>query len=307
MQSDDFYKRLLDNLYDGVYFVDCDRRITYWNKGAERITGYSAEEVVGHHCFDNILMHTDQEGGSLCQGICPLAGTIADTRERSSDIFLRHKDGHRVRVNVRVAPITDERGEVIGGIEIFTEQSPASAALDRLAELERLAYVDPLTGLANRRYAEVTLHARIDELQRYGWLFGVIFIDIDNFKVVNDRYGHDYGDEVLKMVAKTLQNSVRSFDVISRWGGEEYVAIISNVQGNELFATANRCRALVERSLLPSIPSLRVTISVGAALASKSDTAESIIKRADELMYRSKRAGRNCVTMDSSDSRDASR
>ena len=148
--------------------------------------------------------------------------------------------------------------------------------LERLAELERLAYLDPLTGLANRRYAEITLHARIEELQRYGWLFGVIFIDIDHFKNVNDQLRPRlYGDEVLKMVAKTLQNSVRSFDVVSRWGGEEYLAIIANVQGEELLATANRCRALVERSFLPLFPSLRVTISVGAALAPESDTARS--------------------------------
>ena len=73
-----FYKKLLDNLYDGVYFVDKDRKITYWNKGAERITGYAADEVVGKHCFDNILMHTDNGRESLCQGICPLAGAIAD-------------------------------------------------------------------------------------------------------------------------------------------------------------------------------------------------------------------------------------
>ena len=252
-------------------------------------------------------MHTDNEGSSLCHGTCPLAGTIADNRERTSDIFLKHKDGHRVWVNVRVAPIINERGEIIGGLEIFTEQTPASIALDRLAELERLAYLDPLTGLANRRYAEITLHARMDEFQRYGWLFGVIFIDIDNFKVVNDQYGHDHGDEVLKMVAKTLQNSVRSFDVISRWGGEEFVAVIANVQGDELLTTANRCRALVERSFLPSIPSLRVTVSVGAALASESDTAESVLKRADGHMYRSKRAGRNRVTVDTAESRDVRR
>ena len=70
--------------------------------------------------------------------------------------------------------------------------------------------------------------------QRYRWVFGVIFIDIDNFKIVNDRYGHDSGDDVLKMVAKTLQNSVRSFDVVSRWGGEEFMAIIANVDAGEL-------------------------------------------------------------------------
>lgn len=295
---DVFYKNLLDNLNDGLYFVNRDRMITYWNKAAERITGYTAEEVVGKHCFDNILMHTDKDGRSLCRGVCPLAGSIRDCEERNEDIYLQHKDGHRVRVNVRVTPLLDDKGTVVGGIEIFTENTPAAVARERVSELERLAYLDTVTGLANRRYAEITLRARIEELQRYGWLFGVIFIDIDNFKAVNDRYGHETGDEVLKMVAKTLQNSVRPFDVVSRWGGEEYLAVIVNVEGQELLTTANRCRALVERSYLPGAPSIQVTISVGATLARIDDTVETIVSRADQFMYKSKKAGRNCVTIE---------
>jgi diguanylate cyclase (GGDEF)-like protein/PAS domain S-box-containing protein len=298
MKNDAFYKTLLDNLYDGVYFVDQDRRIVYWNKGAERITGFAASEVIGRYCSDNVLMHTDKDGNSMCTGICPLAHTVADGRERSKEVYLHHKDGHRVPITIRVAPIHDEQGSISGAVEIFTDNTPAAVALERLAELERMAYVDALTGLANRRYAEITLHARIEELQRYGWRFGVIFIDIDRFKDVNDQYGHDLGDEVLKMVAKTLQNSVRSFDVVSRWGGEEYVAVIANVEGDELITTANRSRSLVEQSSVPTIPSLRVTVSVGATLAHVDDTVESIIKRADALMYQSKLAGRNRSTVD---------
>ena len=298
LKSEPFYKQLLDSLYDGVYFVDRDRRITYWNKGAERISGYRADEVIGKHCSDNVLMHSDMQGNILCLSMCPLAATIVDGRERTNDVFLRHKDGHRVPITVRVAPMVDEQGAIAGGVEIFTDNTPAAVAFERLAELERLAYLDSLTGLANRRYAEITLRSRIEELERYGWLFGVIFIDIDNFKAVNDGYGHVFGDEVLKMVAKTLKNSVRPFDVVSRWGGEEYVVIIANVEGRELLATANRCRALVEQSSLPGDRSLHITISVGATLARTDDTVETVVKRADRLMYGSKQAGRNCVTSD---------
>jgi diguanylate cyclase (GGDEF)-like protein/PAS domain S-box-containing protein len=299
MKTDEaFYKTLLDNLYDGVYFVDKKRTVSYWNKGAERITGYTAAEVVGRRCSDDILMHVDREGNSLCLGLCPLADTMTDGKARSSDVYLQHKDGHRVHVFVRAAPIRGERGVIVGGIEIFTDNTPAAEALERFAELERLAFLDPLTGLANRRFAEITLKARLEELQRYGWRFGVIFIDIDNFKDINDRYGHDAGDEVLKMVAKTLQNSVRAFDVVSRWGGEEYVAVVAHVEGDELAATAKRCRALVEQSSLPAGKPIRVTISLGATLARQDDTMVSLIKRADALMYQSKAAGRNAVTTD---------
>jgi len=299
MKTDDtFYKTLLDNLYDGVYFVDQDRRITYWNKGAEHITGYPASTVVGKHCSDNILVHVDREGNSLCLGMCPLGDTIRDGEARSSDAYLQHKDGHRVHVFVRVAPIRGEDGQIAGGVEVFTDNTSVAEAHERLAELEHLAFLDPLTGLANRRYAEITLNARLEELDRYGWPFGVIFIDIDNFKDVNDRHGHDAGDEVLKMVAKTLQNSVRTFDTVSRWGGEEYVAVIAHVEGDELVATANRCRALVEQSSFRGAMPISVTISLGATLARQGDTVASLIKRADGLMYKSKAAGRNAVTVD---------
>lgn len=296
--DDDFYKALLDNLYDGVYFVDRDRKISYWNRGAERITGYTFAEAIGKHCSDNLLMHSDRYGVILCLRQCPLSEAMADGRERIREVYLRHKDGHRVPVTIRVTPIRDARGDITGGVEIFTDNTPAAAGSDRLAELERMAYLDPLTGLANRRYAEITLGGRLEELQRYGWKFGIIFIDIDNFKTVNDRHGHDLGDEVLKMVGKTLQNSLRAFDIVSRWGGEEYLAVIAHIEGEELTVTSNRCRALVEQSRIPAVPSLRVTISLGATLARETDTVETLIKRADRLMYQSKQAGRNCVTME---------
>lgn len=296
--NDIFYKKLLDNLYDGVYFVDSERKITYWNRGAERITGYAAADVVGKLCSDNLLMHSDKNGKPLCLCRCPVSESMAEGRERTCEVFLRHKNGHRVPVSVRVSPIIDAAGGVAGAVEIFNDNTPTAVAYDRLAELEKLAYLDALTGLGNRRYAEITLQGRIEELQRYGWMFGILFIDIDNFKSVNDECGHTTGDEVLKMVAKTLQNSVRSFDVVSRWGGEEYVAIIVNIHSEELLSTARRCRALVEQSRVPAVPSLKVTVSLGATLARADDTTTTLIKRADELMYESKKSGRNCVTTD---------
>jgi diguanylate cyclase (GGDEF)-like protein/PAS domain S-box-containing protein len=296
--GDNLYHAILDNLYDGVYFVDCDRKITYWNKGSERITGYPAAEVVGSRCFDNILMHVDSQGTLLCKKLCPLAATILDGVERTADVYLRHKDGHRVSVNIRITPLRNERGEITGGVEVFTENSQKLSAIARMEAFEKLAYLDPLTGTANRRYAEITLHARHEEFQRYGWPFGVVFIDIDRFKSINDECGHGAGDEVLKMVAKTLMNSARSFDVVARWGGDEFIAVIANVEKEQLIATANRFRTLVEQSSRVPGPVQQVTISVGATLARSDDTETTVLERADRFMYESKSAGKNRVTTD---------
>ncbi len=218
-KSVEFYKSLLDNLYDGVYFLDRERSIQYWNKGAERITGYSRSEVEGSHCWDNILMHVDSEGKSLCQDRCPAWKTMEGAIPSEAEVFLHHKNGHRIPVSVKVTPIRDETGVIVGAVEIFRDNSEKLASLSLIEELQEKAFQDTLTRLPNRRYMDRYLMSKLDESSRYDWTFGLIFLDIDHFKAINDTYGHDVGDEALMMLARTLSHSSRSFDTVGRWGG----------------------------------------------------------------------------------------
>ena len=288
------YQSLIENIFDGLYLVDKNRSIIYWNQVAEKITGYRADEVVGRRCRDNILVHVDGNGKSLCQGKCPLAATIADGTLRDAEVYFHHKDGHRVPVWVRAAPLRDTAGNIIGGAELFTDLSAGNAITTKVQELEKLSFLDSLTQLANRRYLEMELESRISEKHRYGTDFGVVFMDIDWFKRVNDTYGHDMGDRVLKTVARTFMNSARPSDLMGRWGGEEFIGILKRIDDNGLRSTAERVRSLVETShLRENGLTVKVTVSIGATLAEKTDTADSIIRRADTLLYRSKQNGRN--------------
>jgi diguanylate cyclase (GGDEF)-like protein/PAS domain S-box-containing protein len=298
VRDDDQFKRILDELHDGVYFLDPDRRITYWNKGAERITGYAADQVVGSRCSDDILAHDDITGRSLCDAGCPAACAMDDGKPHEADIFVHHRDGHRVPVHVRVSPLHSDDGDVIGAVETFSDDSPQVAALERLRELEDLVMVDPLTEVGNRRYAEAAIGSRLEELRRFGWRFGLLFIDVDRFKDVNDEHGHAIGDRMLRMVAATLAANVRSFDEVARYGGEEFVVVCPNVDAALLREIGERLRVLVERSGYPQqARPLQVTISIGGTLASPDDTVESIVERADELLYESKAGGRNAVRL----------
>ena len=298
-EDKDFYKDIIDNLYDGVYFVDRDRVITYWNKGAERITGYSASQTLGRACRDNLLNHVTANGVQLCQNHCPLAAVMQDGKEREAEVFLHHADGHRVPVVIRASPKRDRNGNIIGAVESFSNNTSVIDTRTKLRALRREMTTDALTGIGNRKYLERRLEALLAEYKNNPEAAGLLFIDVDHFKLVNDHFGHNTGDMVLRMVAKTLRLALRLTDTVGRWGGEEFVVILYEVQNWESLRTAaEKVRALVECSRLDlKEKRLAVTVSIGGTLLQSGDTPESLVHRADELMYKSKQLGRNRVTL----------
>jgi diguanylate cyclase (GGDEF)-like protein/PAS domain S-box-containing protein len=297
--DNEFYRTLLDNLYDGVYFVNPDRTIVYWNKAAERMTGFTKSEMINKHCYDDMLMHVDNKGVNLCLRNCPLEKAVLEGVTVEGEVYYHHKEGHRLPAFVRVTPIRDAGGTIVGAVEIFSDNSPRVRLAEKVEELEKMALLDPLTRLGNRRYGDLNLAARLNELERYGWPFGVLFMDIDYLKKVNDLYGHDVGDRILKIVATTIINGTRSSDIVSRWSGEEFMVLIPHVDAKQLKDVAEKIRILVEKSSISvEGKNIEVTLSIGATLARKDDTVETLIKRADELMYKSKSEGRNRLSIE---------
>lgn len=295
----EFYQELLDSLADGVYFVDLDRRVTYWNKAAERISGFAAKEVLGNSCADNILRHVDDAGTELCIHGCPLETTMRDGQVREVEIYMHHKFGHRVPVAIRAAPMRDVNNEIVGAVEIFSNNSKNIDVLKEMEELRREVFRDKLTGVANRRFADMTLENYERTMRESGVPFGVVFVDIDYFKKVNDTWGHAAGDQVLRMVAQTLVNGLRALDVACRWGGEEFLIIAPNVTAESLTIMAERLRMLVEHSWLEfDGEQLAVTASLGGAVSREGETAEEVVGRADKQVYESKEAGRNRVSIE---------
>jgi len=296
--TDQFYKELLENLYDGVYFVDTERKITYWNKGAERISGYSQEQVLGSYCHNNLLQHVTENGVELCHNGCPLKATIEDGHQRESEIYLRHADGFRVPVLVRTSPIRDEKGKIIGAVEVFSNNQTIMKMKRRISKLEQTVIYDPLTQIGNRKHIEVKINSALQEYKYMRFPFGLLFIDIDHFKSVNDTFGHIVGDKVLRAVANTLRLNLRETDTCGRWGGEEFLALVFNLDREKLQAIAEKLRSLVEQTAITTEAGRpKITVSIGATLVHNEDTLESLIYRADKLMYKSKANGRNCVSI----------
>lgn len=298
MNIESQYLAVLNNLSDGVYFVNKDRKIEYWSKSAEEISGYTANEMTGCCCQNTGLNHIDESGMPLCTSDCPLNKTIKDGEQRKATVYLRHKAGYRVPVNVNIFPLY-ENNEIIGACEVFTKLSSVTYEDDLITKLSNASMYDQLTGLANRLYTNNFFEYKYNEYKKFNRLFAVLFLDIDNFSSFNNTYGHDMGDAVLRNIAKALKNNMRSSDFIGRWGGEEFLGIYNVDTTEKAKKLAEGVRAVIENtSITCGDNSVNVTASIGITVIKPDDTVDSLIKRADTLMYHSKHSGKNKVTAD---------
>jgi diguanylate cyclase (GGDEF)-like protein/PAS domain S-box-containing protein len=285
---------LLNSLFEGVYFVDRSRTIQRWNSGAAKLTGFGPEEVECRRCSDNILVHVDDHGTELCKQGCPLSDTMSDGQVREAKVFLRHKNGYRVPVQVRTSPIRDISGNITGAVESFREVPDTDSMRARMRELEQAAFVDTLTRIPNRRYMEEQLTRLVEEFKSSSDAITVGLFDLDHFKLANDRYGHQAGDAVLCTVARTLQNCLRSSDILGRWGGDEFLLLMPRTSEKAAAGILERCCTLVKHSATRHQDSeIRVTLSLGAAGCTSGDSALSLLARADAQLYRAKQAGRD--------------
>jgi diguanylate cyclase (GGDEF)-like protein len=160
-------------------------------------------------------------------------------------------------------------------------------------ELERLATTDPLTLLFNRRKFDELLEYEMERDRRYRSGLSILFCDIDNFKRINDKYGHDVGDSILSTFASKVKNSIRKSDIVARWGGEEFVLLIPNTTAEITRTITEKIRKMIESTDFPIVG--KVTASFGVTHSLGEDNRDTVIKRADESLYRAKEKGRNRV------------
>jgi len=292
----DFHQCLLDNLDDGAFFVDQQGTVTHWSRAAEQLTGHSADDVVGKSCSQFSLLHIGSDG--LCDGpdACPAALVLADGLRREADVFFRHRQGHLVPAHVRVVPLRDDQGQITGVVEIISDYSARDAADARTEALRQNSLLDPLTETASRRHLELRIETKLQEARRYGWQFGVVAAVIDDFDDIRQDYSRPTTDELVKIAAKTFAYILRTYDVIGRWGEDDFLAIVSIKDPQDLHAIAERVRSLVEQTTLTvDDEPLGMTLSIGVTAGIVDDTVESLVERAHEGLNKSLEAGGNAI------------
>jgi PAS domain S-box-containing protein/diguanylate cyclase (GGDEF)-like protein len=277
------YRAVLDDLPAGVYLVDRERRIVFWNHAAERITGFLAQEVLGHSCFDNLLMHCDEDNRSLCGNGCPLLETMHDGKPRRADVLLRHKQGHRVPVWVHAAPIRDEHDIIVGVAESFEERrsrpDDASQANADMANLQAALEV------SDGQQALAVLNFALESFAAGGESFGVLCVGIDNLEEVRHKYGSNAVGALLREAAQTLARDTRPQDRVGFWRGERLVVVVAGADPESLQGCARRLQRLANLTGVPWWGDrLSVTVSMGGTVALPGDTVKSLMGRAEAAL-----------------------
>jgi diguanylate cyclase (GGDEF)-like protein len=203
-----------------------------------------------------------------------------------------------VPVVIRTATIRDASGTVVGAVETFREIGEADQWRTRIAELERLAFVDLVTGIPNRHFLETQLNRLLREFGSVGMPFAICMLDVDHFKSTNDEHGHEFGDRVLQTMAQTLLNSMRFSDMLGRWGGDEFLLLLPKTGPERAKRVAERARVLIAETGTPvGGDFLKMEVSIGGVMATAADDRASLIKRVDQQLYAAKAQGRNCCSV----------
>lgn len=281
----------LNSISDAVVGTDISGNVDYLNVAAERMTGWSREEALGQPIGDVVSLvngATREPERNPVEWVLRLNQPLGLT---AGTILIR-RDGSEAQIEDSVAPIHDLRGRLAGAVIVFHDRAATQAMATKMAHL---AHHDFLTNLPNRVLLNDRIAQAIELAGRRGTTVAVLFLDLDNFKYINDSLGHAIGDKLLQAVAQRLSSCVRSSDTVSRQGGDEFVVLLSEDHDPEDAAlTADKILASLAAPFFMAEQVLRVTISIGISTypADACDT-ETLIKNADTAMYQAKKGGRN--------------
>ncbi|MEM1061736.1 MAG: diguanylate cyclase, partial [Planctomycetota bacterium] len=289
---------VVESLYDGFALLDADLKHIVWNEHLRTLTGVGGGAVLGQTRTTGTISLRGVDGRPLADDESPLQRVLKTGRGLSENYELRRADGEYLPTEIQAIPLFDDDDTLIGVVELYRDLARAIRQPGEVKELKLAASRDPLTKVANRGELETRLDAAVAKASRnQSGPLSLIFLDIDFFKSVNDNYGHSVGDEVLVETAKLLQQECYNGELVSRFGGEEFVILCPETDADAAVRRAERLRQEIRQASLSTTVPLKVTSSFGVAEYEAGDSAKSLTKRADTALYQSKTNGRDRTTL----------
>ncbi len=278
-------ERLKTTLYsigDGVIALDNKARIQIMNKTAERLTGWKQGEVKGM-TLDKIFQVFDENTGQKFENPVKEVLTSGNVVNLPNNIVLLSKDGNKTPINNNAAPIIDRHGEIQGVVLVFQDVTEIRKKENKI---RYLSYRDALTGLYNRTFFESEVERLDSRTCTSPYPMAFIMGDVDSLKLINDWFGHEFGDKALNIAAHAIKTSCRSSDLVARWGGDEFVILLPNA--NHVLAQ-KICERIRKKSSRLKVGSTKLSISLGYAIRTNRNVPwQTTLKKAEDHMYRRK-------------------
>jgi two-component system, cell cycle response regulator len=294
-------KELLDQIYDGVCMYDAEKRITYWNAGMERITGYKESAMLGQTAHDSLLNYVGDNGTNVCANGCVLDKVLQDGAGREMETFVHHMGGHCVPVVARLVALTDDSGKIIGVAEILSNNAILLSNRARRRPPDNAQLLDPLTGIGNQLHLQAKIKSALAEFEHDAVRFGLLLVDIDQFEQFNTQHGDAAGDRVLKMVANTLRSNLRGSDSCGRLdGSDSFMMLLYDVDERGMQVVAQKLNTLIQKAsvLLDDGTNLQSTACTSGTLVQTGDTHDSLLERLNTRMGQIKSTGHNQIAVD---------
>ncbi|MFU8832704.1 MAG: diguanylate cyclase domain-containing protein [Wenzhouxiangella sp.] len=281
----------LNSIADAVISTDADGKVAYMNATAVKMTGWTLQQAVGRTMAE-VFRVVDATTGEPA----PDPGLHAISENQAVSLALNcvlvRRDGSEVEIEDSAAPIHDRHGRLVGAVIIFRDVRFSHAMVDRMLFLARH---DPLTGQANRFALDEQFDLARRMARRHHWKIGVLFVDIDRFKFINDSLGHDAGDEVLVKVAKRLAGCLRESDTLSRYGGDEFVVLLSETQhSGDTLGVARKLQAAMADPELIAGHAVDLSLSIGSSVyPDDGEDLRTLLQKADQTMMQTRTASRS--------------
>jgi diguanylate cyclase (GGDEF)-like protein/PAS domain S-box-containing protein len=297
LEDPSIYRDVLESLQIGIYMVDREQKIVFWNEGAEKITGYLRQDVMGRFCRADSAARSDSEKYVLSDASETLSAALRDGRPAMGEVSLRHKSGHRIFVRVRAVPIRNAHGTIIGSAQSIDESISASEWDRRQSKLADYGCLDPATGVLTHDVVISHLREAVATYAETPVPFSILVIRIDGIDHLRTTYGSAVIASVLRIVAASLENSLRPTDFLGRLSESRFLAILHECGGAELPKAAERIKKTANGSEVQWWGDRwSVTVSIGGACAIPGDTLDALLARATKALERSIDAGGNRVT-----------
>jgi two-component system cell cycle response regulator len=296
--SPEIFRSVLETLPTGVYLVDRNRKILFWNEGAEEITGYLRQDVVGRFLRDHLLtVHGEVKKDLESDPDDPLSTAFRDGKSSSGEVSILHKEGYRVPIVLRTIPIRNVKSAVIGAAECFERNFSAFERTRRQVAAADLGLLDLVTGVPNHAYMEEHLQKRLAAFHVDHTDFSILILETDRMDHFRATCGPGVVAAIHRVVAQTVANSLRPTDMIGCWSEHRFVILLADCSEDLVGKVGERIREMVAKSEIEWWgDELLLSASFGGTGCRAEDTLDLLMERAEKSLRESIEAGGNCVT-----------